>query len=199
LTFVSSNKARNGFSLTEMAIVLGILGIVLGALWGAVSIVRENIRRSEAKEQMMTIVSKIRDHYMGRACASVNFSCATANADLTDSLMQQGVLLAEQYRKGTNPALADHPWGSNGGGASLIVRAVDDGRDQFSLELNSLPQDSCIAMATALSGVGAPPGIEAVNINGVAAALPVTVADAQAACVNAGAANTLLLTYRLRP
>ena len=51
---------RAGFSMTELAIVMAIMGIILGALWSLVAVVRENIKRDETLEQLTVIVDNIR-------------------------------------------------------------------------------------------------------------------------------------------
>jgi prepilin-type N-terminal cleavage/methylation domain-containing protein len=203
---------RAGFSLIEFAIVLAIIGIVLAALWGVVSIVRENIKREETAEQMTAIVSKIRDYYMGRACVSTNFDCTGSGAVLTETLFRQNLLLPEQLRDRTAVVLvADHPWGASAAdgsslaGGSLIVRAVGDGRDPsglgaFQIELLGLKESSCVALASSLSGAGAPKGLVTMTINGTSVTLPATPEAAGGACTTpSGATNTIIMAYRLRP
>ncbi|HAX91471.1 MAG TPA: hypothetical protein DCY07_04595, partial [Rhodospirillaceae bacterium] len=138
---------------------------------------------------------KIRDHFLGRACPSTTFAC-NLNQNLTNDLIEKGVLLPEQYRKTSAlpNAVADHPWGGTAAGGTLIVRGV--GRDQFSIELNSLSSGACVALAPKLSGVGAPSGLDAMTINAGGVALPVSPETAGIECD--AASNTILLTYGLR-
>lgn len=200
---------RAGFSLLEFAIVLAVIGIVLGALWGVVGMVRENIKREELTGQMTVIVSKIRDHYAGRACASLNFGCPLGSTPLTDYLFRQNVLLPEQLRDRLAGVLvADHPWGATADDDSLlanggiIVSSVGDGRNAFQIQLLGLQESSCIAVAGSLSGASAPAGLISMTINGTGMALPVT-PDAAAGvggCVTAPVSpqNAIVLTYSLR-
>ncbi len=198
---------RAGFSLLEFAIVLAIIGIVLSALWGVVSMVRENIKREETSEQMTAIVGKIRDYYMGRPCISLSFTCGSSGDVLTDALFKSGLLLPEQLRdRSASPLVADTPWGASAAdgsslaNGSLIVRSVGDGRNSFQVELLGLKESSCVALASSLSGAGAPKGLTAMTINGAAQGLPTTPEAAAGVCTTpSGATNTIIITYSLRP
>jgi prepilin-type N-terminal cleavage/methylation domain-containing protein len=57
------NKSKRGFTLTEIAIVLGIIGIILGAIWVAASAVYNNIRISHANTQVLQLAQGIRSLY----------------------------------------------------------------------------------------------------------------------------------------
>lgn len=48
---------RSGFTLTEIAIVLGIVGLVLGVIWFAAAMVYENNRTKKAVEQVLAITN----------------------------------------------------------------------------------------------------------------------------------------------
>jgi prepilin-type N-terminal cleavage/methylation domain-containing protein len=50
-------KRRRGFTLTEIAIVLGIVGLILGAIWTAASHVYANNRVTTAVRQIVTIAN----------------------------------------------------------------------------------------------------------------------------------------------
>lgn len=202
-------KTRRGFSLAEFSIVLAMLGMVLGALWSLVSVIRENIAREQSQEQAMQIVHGVRDFYLGRACASTDTNCGRVNEDLTAFLFQQSVLLPEMIRRGT--WLADHAWGPEAaaGGAMLSggfgVMGGDGGgvdpRQFFSLEWRGLKRSSCIVLASKISGAGGPKGIDSVWINGVNVGnIPVPPETADAQCVApVGLSNTIRFVYRLRP
>lgn len=56
-------KQKRGFTLTEIAIVLGIIGLILGAIWVAASAVYNNIRVSHANTQILQLAQGIRSLY----------------------------------------------------------------------------------------------------------------------------------------
>lgn len=56
----SSIKRCRGFTLTEAAIVLGIVGLILGAIWVAAASVYGNMRVKRGSEQLLTIAQNVR-------------------------------------------------------------------------------------------------------------------------------------------
>lgn len=81
-----NNPSPRGFTLTEAAIVLGIVGLVLGGIWTAARGVYDNLKAKEGTELLITLVQNIRAAY-----ASVpSFSSAT-NTNITNTLKNKGV------------------------------------------------------------------------------------------------------------
>jgi prepilin-type N-terminal cleavage/methylation domain-containing protein len=57
-TFLHNHRAhKRGFTLTEIAIVLGIMGTILGAIWVAAAKVGDNNKAKKVAEQVLTIAS----------------------------------------------------------------------------------------------------------------------------------------------
>jgi len=57
------SASRYAFSLIEAAIVLGIIGLVIGGIWMAAANANERLRQSTAKKDVLTIVHNIRGLY----------------------------------------------------------------------------------------------------------------------------------------
>ena len=204
-----SNRARRGFSLAEFSIVLGIMGVVLGALWGVVAIVRENVKRGEMAEQTVAMVNNIRSFYMGQMRLATPAG-SVAESAVTDHLLRQGILLSEQLRDRTAGTwVADHPWGATGASGAVLANGgigvsgvdaggVDVSTHSFRIQLRGLKYSSCVALASRLSGSN-PTGLRTVHINGTPTS-PVTPDVAAANCntAPAGTANTLDFLYSLR-
>ncbi len=198
---------RNGFSLVELAIVLGVMGIVLGTLWGIVSIVRENMKRDEAINQIALSVRHIRDYYLGHGFIATPGGNGSFTA-LTHFLLEQGILPPEMIRSRSAGTLrADHPWGGNGpggflseGGFAVDNTGVAASADKFRIQLRGLKFSSCVALAARVSGDG-PSGLRAVRINGTLDEdLPVTAEEASDRCEKnpSGENNKIDFIYRLR-
>ncbi|MGE0109898.1 MAG: type II secretion system protein [Bdellovibrionales bacterium] len=63
-----------GFTLTEVAIVLGLVAIVLGGIWAAAGRVWDDSRGNQLQQQIMTVVQNMREYFspMGQflSCAA---------------------------------------------------------------------------------------------------------------------------------
>lgn len=87
---------RKGFSLIEAAIVLGIVGLVIGGIWAAASAVQENLRLSTATRELIAMRSNIQKLYYRQDMSGASM----------DSLLKAGVFPAEMVN-GSNISL---PW-----------------------------------------------------------------------------------------
>ena len=206
---LSRNKRRAGFSLTEFAIVLGIMGIVLGALWGVVALVHENIKRHQTAEQMVLTINNIRGFYSSRTRIATPGG-ATDYDSVTQYLLGQNVFPTEMLRDRTAATLvADHPWGSEAadgsslddGGVRVGAPAPMNAAEFFSVQFLGLKYSSCVALADRLTGSDMPLGLEEVVINGTShTAFPVSPDAATAECDDApsGTENIMEFTFQLR-
>jgi prepilin-type N-terminal cleavage/methylation domain-containing protein len=83
-----SLQHRRGFTLTEIAIVLGVMGIILGAIWGAASTVYANKKTTSALQEVLAIVANVRGLYTnGQIPASTVLSPMLINAGQVPSNM----------------------------------------------------------------------------------------------------------------
>lgn len=153
-----ARQSTRGFTLTEIAIVLGIVGLILGAIWVAAAAVYSNLRTSKATTQLLQITQNIRALY----ATSSNTGAGTA--DMTQNLISAGVFPNDTV-SGTPPTATV----TNAFGGSIFVssgQAAVAG-DAFAIMFNGLSQSSCISMLTANTGSGRDPGmIAAVGQNG---------------------------------
>ena len=53
---VVNRKSRRGFNLIEAAIVLGVVGLVIGGIWVAAAAVQQNLREADASKGLIQIV-----------------------------------------------------------------------------------------------------------------------------------------------
>ncbi|GEM_PF-830303 len=201
--------ARRGLSLMEMAIVLGVCGIVLGGLWATVNMVMERVRREQAFEQITFIVRGVRNFYSGRESIQYTTNGIDASVNpLTEYLIRNGIIPGEMVRdRSASPVRADLPWGRLGVNGNLIVNGGFQiqrmpGFQSFRIILRGLKQESCVALATRLANSG-PSGIVSVEYNNSGTAItvfPVSVTDARNNCNNAPEAigRRLDLVYKLR-
>src|SRR5882757_10048711 len=59
----TQRKPKRGFTLTEIAIVLGIIGLILGAIWAAASSVYNNLKANQAQQGILSAAQAVRSLY----------------------------------------------------------------------------------------------------------------------------------------
>jgi type II secretory pathway pseudopilin PulG len=126
--FFRSKKIR-GFTLTEMAIVLGVASAVIGAIWGVAGSVKSQRNNVDAVNELQAIKQSIFDMRAGQPFT------VTPGTDITSTLITAGVI-PSLYT--SSPTAATTPWGT-----SLTVKATADRTFHISfLKVPSL--SSCI-------------------------------------------------------
>ncbi len=81
-----SPRSQHGFTLTEMAIVLGVTGLIIGAIWAAASLVYNNMRLSQAQQEIISIANNVRSLYASRS----TFTATADNTDITVAMANAG-------------------------------------------------------------------------------------------------------------
>lgn len=130
-------KSRSGFTLTEIAIVLGVMGIVLSGIWTAASVVHRKRLVTQAAQQALAIVSNIRALYAGRQ--SFPYAAFT-HKNITAALVHAGAFPAECFT-GKGDTTPKTPWGT----PITVVAASGAGSDTFILDfyLENQTDDVC--------------------------------------------------------
>ena len=77
-----NNSYKKGFNLVEAAIVLGVVGLVIGGIWAAASTVSENQKVAEAKAGIGSACENFKNLYAGQSYpnALLNISHAQAQS-----------------------------------------------------------------------------------------------------------------------
>ena len=97
---MNPSHPRRGFTLTEMAIVLGVVGIVLGGIWAASSSVNDKQKANKAAQEVAIITQNMRQYYS----AKNSFPAGT----LTASAMAAGLFPPDMIVNGVTV----NPWGT---------------------------------------------------------------------------------------
>jgi len=97
-------KIRRGFSLVEAAIVLGIVGLVIGGIWVAASSVAANVKSNEATVMLNTIINNVYNMYKGMPTPS-------SNTSLDAALVAAGAVPANLVNAAGNDIV--NPWGGD--------------------------------------------------------------------------------------
>ncbi len=64
-------KSKSGFNLIEIAIVLAVIGLVIGGIYIAASAVNENFKQEKLQKQVLTIVNNVRTIYSDNRASAI--------------------------------------------------------------------------------------------------------------------------------
>lgn len=141
-------KRKRGFTLTEIAIVLGIIGLILGAIWVAAAAVYNNLRVSHANTQILQIAQGVRALYATSTVTGVG------NAMITDAVICAGAVPSDMVTAACGAGALNDPW--PGGVTAVISNTVGDG---FTIDMNAVPQAACTNLLVNVAGPSGDPGL----------------------------------------
>lgn len=149
LSLCKRPKRWRGFTLTEVAIVLGVIGLILGGLWIAINNVRENRKVSLGVTEIATIVHNIRELYAERS----GFTLPN-DSEVSATLMNSGVFPAEMIN-----AAAAHPISNPWGGYTLLWINHGGVPNSFWISMYNLTKLGCADIASAVGASGSVSGL----------------------------------------
>ncbi len=204
---------RSGLSLAEIAIVLGVIGTLVGIIFEVASAVSYKSKLNRAGEDLGQIAINMRSMYTGRQTSFAALSPpATPNfTTYSQQYLQQGIFPSDMV---TDPSAAcanttvNTPWNKDVGictGTAQISLVGSSGNPvQFIVRYSNVPSDACVDLLTHNSLPGPTTGLKRIDINGnpvgldgnLAMPLPMSVVAINAACL-AGSISTLDWYYNL--
>src|ERR1700685_3788359 len=107
---------KRGFTLTEIAIVLGIIGLILGAIWVAAAAVYTNMRVARSSQELLQITQAVRSLYATSTTTGVTTG---DGSPMTTSLIPAGVFPNDSLPTGETSLTVNAPW--NGGVINLYM------------------------------------------------------------------------------
>lgn len=166
-----------GFTLLEIIVVLGIIGLVAGLLGPRILSAMSGAKRSEITQEFYWVAQAVRD--------TRSIAADYGTGDITGVVINGGGLPSNMVRSGAVQNLYN--------GAVTVT-----GQTQTALlTFNGLPRDGCQKLSTSISDSSAG-GPSALAINGTAQSLTLSAAAAQTACSQtgsgAGAGNSVAVT-----
>ena len=136
-------RPNTGFTMIEIAIVLAIVGLILGAIWVAAKAVIDSNRANQAAQDIATITSNLRSTFI----AQNSFS---ATGDQTSALVSEGIIPADLIP----PAGASSPALDAWGQPVKIYFAGDGNARHFRVSFYGTPPDACFRIASQLANLG---------------------------------------------
>lgn len=182
-------RSMRGFTLTEAAIVLGIVGLILGAIWVAAAAVYNNLRVTSGSNQLLQITQAIR---------SIHATSQTVDSAMNvEALARTGGLPKDMMDDPNDPSTFTNGWG---GGVAVGAASIGAGTDNgFFVTFETVPQGPCSDMLVRNTGSGRDSGLVGAGTAGAAddTAFPIGISDAVTACSDP-LDNDITFTFRLK-
>lgn len=137
-----TQKQSRGFTLTELAIVLAIVGIVLGAIWVAAAQVFAANKANQATQDITTIVANIRSTFL----SANSFS---SSGDQTTAMVTAGILPSDLLT-GVPASPVKNAWN----GAVKVTFNPSSNARVFRVSFLNTPADACFRIASQLANIG---------------------------------------------
>lgn len=202
----NASSAKRGFTLTEIAIVLGIIGLILGAIWVAAAAVYNNMRISTANTELLQITQAVRAMYA--TSASVD-----SGADMPGNVtyLRAGVFPTSALDTAvpSSATAARNPWNGNIYISHATYNASTPS-DSFAVAFDAIPSQACITLLTSSTGQGRDPGmfgavgaaagssIAAVPSSTLTPGTPLLASVAEGQCSASGNGNQAVFYFTLR-
>ncbi len=171
--FRANRNGEAGFNLIEAAIVLGIVGLIVGGIWAAAASAYENMRQQTASKNLLAFAQNVRSFYANSGVTAIDTSVANG--------ITQG-LVPPDMRSGT---AAISPWAT----AITLDTGTIAGINTFGVLFTGLTRQTCINLI--LRNTNASSGSGLIAVGGTAtiptteSAFPITSAAATALCSTA--------------
>lgn len=138
-------KSKKGYTLAEMAIVLAVAGFLTASIWAAASSARASKRIAQTSQQIMTVVQRTRDYYLGTQNITGQTSGGAAiarHSDLIFALFSKDAFPAEmKARCGPNVCLNSAVSADPSGSFRMFAGSTTN---HFRIVLTQLSREECV-------------------------------------------------------
>lgn len=182
-------KRRRGFSLVEAAVVLGIVGLVVGGIWAVASTTRASMQANQLHQQTLNLAKSVRDYYAARALPS-------GSAALTTTLRTLGRFPEEMCPATCVSGTITTVYNAYGGTTTVAIPALTAPINQFNVTYGSIDEKGCIQLGMMLSARSAENGLVSYDAGTTRTTFPIPLATIQGDCAATG--NTIVVALKIR-
>lgn len=158
-------RKKRGFTLTEIAIVLGIIGLILGAIWVAAMSVYSNYRTSRAGVQLLTAVQNLKTFYATASAVDTTANIPYPSANLAPgggtTYIQAQIFPADMVSVSGGTYTIENAWS---GSVNVVAASVSTVGDSYAIEFDNIPQAACITLLINNTQAGRDPALYAVDV-----------------------------------
>jgi hypothetical protein len=137
-----SGPTKRGFNLIEAAIVLGVIGLVIGGIWVVAAAMHEDYKVNKTAQDLLVIVRNV------QSLISDVDSVAIGNTSISSTIINAGGFPQDWISGGG----IRHPFGGQG----YITNELSGSKGLFLIGLINIPPSACaklIAKLTAISAI----------------------------------------------
>lgn len=188
-------RNQKGFTLIEIAIVLTIVGLVIGGIWLAASTVLNNNKKTETARQVVQIVQNVKNLF-------ANQTGATPATGFTTPVAVQAGVFPPGMVSGTAAAPVIRHAFSTGTTSNVTLAAAASGNAVIltvGVAGDGLPRDACVELLSRVvtNGNFGKYGITSVTSNGTTVAESSSIATINSACANATDDNIVAINVNV--
>ena len=191
-----ARRAKRGFSLIEAAIVLGVVGAVIGTIWVSAANMYESYKVNKTAADLQLIVKNVQGLISLRDVEAI----ASGNeVVINDTMIAAGRIPSDWIKNG----VVRHPFS---GPLNVRIRWVSPSNQWIAIEFFNLAKSTCIKLTTKISSALSVKDVQGWNgTSGVlgrlqinwpsfdTASFPIPLETAETACTNA--TNNSIYSY----
>ncbi|MCL2468990.1 MAG: prepilin-type N-terminal cleavage/methylation domain-containing protein [Alphaproteobacteria bacterium] len=166
-------RRMRGFTLTEAAIVLGVVGVLLAAIWVAAAALYSSSRISTSGKQILQIAQATR--VMHALTQSVDPALTAAD------LAKAGAIPRDLVQTSTDPIQIINIWD---GAVEVVAANHQSGPNRaFTVTFKKVPREACSQLLMWQTGRDRDPGLFEAGANGVLLAeMPTSLTEVNSIC-----------------
>ncbi|MDR3424114.1 MAG: hypothetical protein P4M13_03415 [Alphaproteobacteria bacterium] len=147
---------RSGFTLTEIAIVLGVIGGIVGGLFALIAPLQSKIKLNQAVDELSVISNNVRSYYSGRAVPSPA-ACPAAGpafaAATETQYVSSGIFPSEMLFKSGANTYVNNSWNPASTTSTVQVDLCGSRPVLFVIRYKNLTQQACLTVVPQTSGL----------------------------------------------